>query len=202
MADDPEDPKHGKPKRPRAKKPAKLPSPDVDVPYDVGKYKPPVEHRFEQGNKGGGRPKGAKNKNHLDGLLDEKVTIGHDSMGRPRRKTWRNVINLQLLKRAAEGDLAAIKLVIEFDLKVMALRARSGPAQTQENFREKAEKDKLSKQLADKYIDWLDWMAQMKKLGALASDDGKPVVAPWVLQAMREYRERHPDPDEPSQDGL
>ena len=159
----------------------------------MGKGKPPVEHQFQHGNKLGGRRKGSGNKNHLENLLDEKVVIGYDKIGRPRRRTWRTVINQQLLKKAAEGDLKAIKLVIEFELKRTALGANNFPVATEADYKELAEKQRLSEELVERMVGWLTLQAELKKLGALGYKDGKAFVPSWIGEAMREYRERHRD---------
>ena len=179
-----------KPKSRGIKKPK---SEYADKPYPVGKGKPPVEHQFEHGNKGGGRRKGSKNRNHLVDLLEEKVIVGYDSLGRPRRRTWRNVIDLQLLKKASECDLTAVRIVKEFEYKVMVLKARYAPVQTQEDFTELLEKQRLSKILTERMVAWLVLEADLKKLSVLSYKDGKAFVPPWMGEAVCEYRERHRD---------
>ena len=52
--------------------------PEGDLPYEVGKWKPPVEHRFKDGVSGNprGRPKGAKNiALQIQDVLTETVPI-------------------------------------------------------------------------------------------------------------------------------
>lgn len=188
-----------------AGQPKKPPHPAAPS-YDVGKYKPPVEHRFKPGNKGGGRKKGSKNKDRLEDLLDQKVVIGHDSIGRPIRKTWRKVIDLQLLKKAAEGDLAAIKLVKEFELKLAAIRARYDPPKSEADIRAELEQEERRKQNTAKFIKLLDDMKDFRftGIGAENEADRHPLdkhhrlgVAAWVYDALMDYREKLGEPREP-----
>lgn len=102
-------------------------SKSASKPYAVGKGKPPKEHQFKPGNKRGGRKAGSRNRTDFDKLHDELVTIGEDRLGRPIRKRWREVINRQLLQKAAKGDLAAIRIVKEYELKQAALARSFGP---------------------------------------------------------------------------
>lgn len=183
----------------------KKPSRPAPTSYDVGKYKPPVEHRFKPGNKGGGRKKGSKNKDHFDDLLDQKVVIGHDSVGRPIRKTWRKIIDLQLLKMAAERNLGAMKLVKDFELKRQALKARLNPGKTEAEVRD--ELAEQSKPYRDTLIEVLDNMAGWKWAGILGDNDEAdrhPIdefhghgLAAWVYEAMMDYRQKLGEPRDP-----
>lgn len=146
----------------------KAPSPWADKPYAVGKGKPPVESQFKAGQKppkGSGRPKGSKSRSDIEKLLDEKVQVGTDRLGRPIRRTLRNVKNRQLAKKAVEGDLAAIKILNEYELKLKALEIRNGPdAETLRKEREEeAEKQKHAAKISAFVIDVLEREARAKK---------------------------------------
>lgn len=109
-----------------AGKPKRAKSGYADRPYDVGKGKPPVEHRFRPGNSGGGRPRGSRNQSDFQKLMREKIVVGEDRLGRPIRKSWSEVIDRQLLKKAAQGDLAAIRILKDFDLRRAQLERAYG----------------------------------------------------------------------------
>jgi len=165
----------------------------ADKPYEVGKGKPPKQHQFSPGNSGGGRRKGSRNRNDFDKLLDERVVIGEDRLGRPRRKRWRDIINLQLLKKAAGSDLAAIRLVKEFELKMAMLAQKSGPPpMTAAEFAQaqavEAEKLALAVRLEDKFAKHLELTAQLKRVGLVEYEDGKAVVPLWALEAAEAHR--------------
>jgi hypothetical protein len=163
-----------KPKRPPTRK---APSKYADAPYDVGKGKTPPEHRFKPGNPGGGRTKGSRNRSSLSRAMDEVVTIGHDALGRPIRRSLRSLSNRQLAKKCAEGDLTAIKHVNEFELKQAAMERSFGPPpktadEVQKEAREAVEREKLSASLVQANIGILDMLAQLKKNGIVDSVDG------------------------------
>jgi len=174
----------GNPPEQAGTKPRRSRSEHADAPYAVGKYKPPVEHQFKPGNRRGGRKPGSRNQTDLQKLLDTYVVIGEDRLGRPIRRRWRDVINRQLIKRAAEGDLAAIRLVMEFDHKMEALKLRGGSAPLTEAEHAKAaaehaENDKFRRTM----IDQLDLMAALKRHGLIDTVEGRLAPAPWAVQA-------------------
>lgn len=135
-----------------------------DKPYAVGKGKPPREHQFKPGNKGGGRKRGSRNRTDFDKLLDEWVTIGEDRLGRPQRKRWRDIVNRQLLKKAGMGDLAAIRIVKEFEHKQEMLRRASGPGPLTPDEIARAEAEMAEKRvLAERLMRGLAWMEAAKR---------------------------------------
>lgn len=81
-----------------------------EIPYQVGRGKPPLHSRFKPGGKGGpGRPKGAKNRaTLLREALDtpRPVTIE----GRRRRMSAQELGYRQLAMKIAKGDLKALGL--------------------------------------------------------------------------------------------
>lgn len=136
----------------------------ADRAYEVGKGKPPKAHRFKPGNTLGGRKPGSRNRTDFDKLMDERVTVGEDRLGRPIRKAWREVVNRQLLQKAGRGDLAAIRIVKEFELKHAALArsfapAAPTPAEVAQAEREEAEK----RLLAAKFVRLLEDAASAKR---------------------------------------
>src|ERR1700740_2557537 len=92
-------------------------SPTKDRPegdYEIGRGKPPRHAGFQKGRSGNpkGRPKGSKNFATLLGqALDEKVSVTED--GRRRRVTKREVVAKQLVNKAAQADLRAIKQLVD-----------------------------------------------------------------------------------------
>lgn len=162
----------------------------TDEPYSVGKGKPPREHQFKKGGKAGpGRPKGSRGKSDYDKLLDERIVVGEDRLGRPIRKSWRHIVNVTLLKKAGQGDIAAIRLAKEFEYKAMALAVRNGPPPltlAEERQRERDEEQK--KELSGSLSQLLVWVANLKRERVLMTVDGKLVLAPWAVKAFGDYR--------------
>ena len=77
--------------------------------YEVGYGKPPRHTRFSKGQSGNprGRPRGTKNlKTLLLEILSEQIIA--TANGRRRKITKAAAIVIQLVNRAATGDLAAI----------------------------------------------------------------------------------------------
>lgn len=106
-------PKH--PRKPRSPK-------HEDAPYEVGKYKPPVKHHFQPGNKAAAKRKPRSRK--IPGpeeLMAELVQVSVDSRGRPIKKPFGEVIDRQLMTKAANGDLKAIKIFNDYRLKLAGL---------------------------------------------------------------------------------
>ena len=82
--------------------------------YEVGRGKPPKHSQFRKGQSGNpcGRPRGAKNFDTLlIKALDEKVELTHQ--GERQKLSKRQVILIQLINKAAKGDLRAAKLVLD-----------------------------------------------------------------------------------------
>jgi hypothetical protein len=79
----------------------------------VGYGRPPASTRFQKGVSGNprGRPKGARNVGSIvSGALSERVTISVN--GRRKRITKLEAAVMQLVNRAAGGDLRSTKLLI------------------------------------------------------------------------------------------
>lgn len=160
---------------PRTKKP--------DKAYAVGKGKPPVEHQFKKGNKGGGRKPGSRNKHNFYKLYEERIQVGEDRLGRAIMKPFGEVIDRQLFKKAAQGDLAAIRIVKEFQIKLAAFERTFGPrpqtaAEAAEAQREEAKKIELSWRLTAANIDILELLARLKKSGIVDCIDGHWAIVP------------------------
>ena len=177
----------------------KVPSAHAQAPYAVGKGKPPVQHQFKKGGKPGpGRPKGSFNKSDLDTVLDEKVAVGEDRLGRPVRKSGRRVANLQLRNKAMQGDMAAIKLIKDHEVKMAAIRARQGDAPpTPAEIRKQLEEEQQRKALSGRLVALLEWQAQLRREGLLNHVDGKPGLTQLVYDALRDYREKQGWPRDP-----
>jgi hypothetical protein len=82
--------------------------------YEVGYGKPPRENRFQKGQSGNprGRPCGAKNlKTRVREALKEPVLVTEN--GRRRKVTKGEAIITQLVNRAANADLRAVKILLD-----------------------------------------------------------------------------------------
>lgn len=178
----------------KSTKPKKAQALPKNTPYKVGRGKPPKANQFKPGNKLGGRKPGSKNINPYQKLLDEKVTIGRDRLGRAIRRSWRKLIDQQLLKQAVEGNLAAIKLSKEFDLKTAALqRSSAGPMPTIEALRQEArdidDREKTTAKLVQSYGQILDFASDMKKVGMVTIDEDGIRFTPNGLLILKKATE-------------
>lgn len=83
-----------------------------DKPYAVGRGKPPLHTRFQDGHKGmGGRPKGSPNLTTIIArAAREKVTVVVN--GRRKTITKLEAAMTQLANQAAAGDQRAIQILI------------------------------------------------------------------------------------------
>jgi len=151
----------------------------ADASYTVGKGKPPVASQFKNGGKAGpGRPKNSRNRTPLDKLLDERVTIGEDKLGRTVRKSWREIINRQLLQLAAKSDMAAIKVVKEFEFRMAELDRRYGPppltaAQVLKEVEEQKLRAELEASLKKMYMDAIEFLTDLKRHDLVETVDGR-----------------------------
>lgn len=88
---------------------------------NVGYGRPPVDQQFGQPTRTGrvntsGRPKKKKAPPSFDDALNEKVFVNEE--GRKRSYTRREVAYKQVARLASEGDLKAIKMVMEYDARL------------------------------------------------------------------------------------
>lgn len=82
--------------------------------YEVGFAKPPVQTQFQKGQSGNprGRPKGKKNvASVLQAALNERVTITENGQRKAITKLEASI--KQVVNRAAAGESAAIKLLLQ-----------------------------------------------------------------------------------------
>ena len=102
------------------------------------------------------------------------------------------MIDHKLVEKAADGDLKAIKLIHDIVIRDERLGLLNQPTAEEllRHAEEEQEKERLSKQLADAYVEHLETIAELKKLGALYSLDGHLVVPPWVTEAGEEWRRK------------
>lgn len=168
------------------------PSKYTDKPYEVGKGKPPKATQFKPGNKGGGRKKGSRNKTDFDKQMNEWIEVGEDRLGRPKRKRIRYVIDRQLLQQALKGDLAAIRLVKEFELKMAALRRGSEPDPSPKEIarreREEGEKRALAERLSRDIASHLELVAALRRMGLVEFRGGRPVMPAWAMEAAKAHQ--------------
>ena len=87
--------------------------------YEVGFGRPPREQQFGSKSRTGavntkGRPKKAAKTPTLNDALTEKVLV--TERGRARRLTVRELIHKRLVRNALDGDIRAIKLVLDYDI--------------------------------------------------------------------------------------
>jgi len=81
----------------------------------VGYGNPPVHTRFQKGASGNrnGRPKGSSNGlDAFEKMLAKRVKLSTPN-GRKRTVTMRDALFLQLGKKALDGDVPAIKVVLD-----------------------------------------------------------------------------------------
>jgi len=89
--------------------------------YKVGYGKPPKGSQFKKGTSGNptGRPKGAKSLNTLaEEQFLKPITVTKN--GKMTKMPMIAVIISQLLKKAAEGDLAATKAALDYFTKFIS----------------------------------------------------------------------------------
>ena len=106
--------------------------------YEVGYGKPPRETRFQKGQSGNprGRPCGAKNlKTRVREALKEPVLVTEN--GRRRKVTKGEAIITQLVNRAANADLRAVKILLDL---LRDIEAETEPAAETSAFSEADEK--------------------------------------------------------------
>lgn len=173
---------------------------------EVGRGRPPKEHQFKPGGKPGpGRPKGMRNKSWLEKLLNERVPVGEDRLGRPIYKTWSEINVRQILSRVSEKDLAAMRLVMEFEYKHAELERRYGPkpASREELLKEaeeQAEREAHAARVLASYIGFLELMAQLQQYGLAEFYDGVPRLTPdatKLLATLPSMGEGPPEGDDP-----
>jgi len=83
--------------------------------YEVGYRKPPKATQFKKGHSGNrkGRPKGSKNfSTYVDYALSCKVSVKED--GKVRKITVLEATLARLSQKALEGDIRAIKTVLDY----------------------------------------------------------------------------------------
>jgi hypothetical protein len=150
--------------------------PAADRPYEVGKGKPPIEHRFKKGQPSPnprGRPKGSTRANSLQKLLGTIVWVNAPD-GRRVRKSLGEVIDHKLVEMAAKGDFKAIKLIKEIELQYRRLGLIDQPtaAGIKKQHQEEEEKRALVEKIRRDMIDMLEFTQRLKKLGILRFVDG------------------------------
>ena len=156
-------------------------------PYRVGKGKPPTEHQWKKGQPSPnpkGRPKGSSKETKLQKLLKKKVWVtGPD--GRAVRRTLQEVIDHKLVQTAANGDLKAIKFIHEIALMHERFSRSVQPSREElkRQMAEEEEKEQLTQKLRQHFVEQLDFMARLKKLGVVEFSGGKPLMPAWVVEA-------------------
>lgn len=170
-----------------AKKPDVQPSKWANEAYEVGKGKPPKEHQFKAGQTSPnpkGRPRGAKNQTSFQKLLNKRVEVGRTDAGRVIYMTLGEVADHQLLKKASGGDLAALRIVKDFEAKMAALAYRHGPSpeDLRAKFEEEAQKVAHAAKICAFVTNFLDQAAQLKRCGMADFVDGQLVIEAWVVK--------------------
>jgi uncharacterized protein DUF5681 len=87
--------------------------------YEIGYRKPPRQTQFQPGRSGNlkGRPRGAKN---FAVAIDQELgaTVIVTENGRRRKLSKREVIAKRVVNRAAEGDLKAVPLLMQTEVRL------------------------------------------------------------------------------------
>lgn len=178
--------------------PSDTDAPDASDPEDVGepvgRGRPPKQHRFKAGNKAAAGRRArtpAKKAAGPEELLQRPVPIGKDARGRAIKKPIGEVIDMQLMNKAASGDLKAIKILLDYKLKAASrtlcdCQREKTPAELEAARAELKERQALSAKL----VGMLQFLAVHKKSHVLAQS-GDIRLAPWLLEAIADYREKH-----------
>lgn len=164
--------------------------------YSVGYAKPPKEHQFKKGERSKnprGRPKRSR-VDRLTKILDQKITITEG--GKPRRVPLSEALDIKLVRRALEGDLAAHKVLIKAQAMFAKFEAERAP--TEAEVRKKIEEErqnaevtaKLTKQLVDDINTTASWV---KKRILVGDGKGRRDLASWIYEEAR--RRMHGDPE-------
>jgi hypothetical protein len=117
--------------------------------YEVGYGKPPRETRFQKGQSGNprGRPCGTKNlKTRVREALKEPVLVTEN--GRRRKVTKGEAIITQLVNRAANADLRAVKILLDL---LRDIEAETEPAVTETSAFSDAD-EKVLEQLKARFL--------------------------------------------------
>jgi hypothetical protein len=98
---------------------------DTERDYKVGPGKPPLHTRFQKGQSGNPRGRGAKN---LSALLVEALNqpVAVTENGRRRRVTKREAVIAQLVDKSAAADLRATKMLLDI-MKDIEKKAGTAP---------------------------------------------------------------------------
>lgn len=153
--------------------------------YEVGWGRPPKHTQFKKGQKSAnprGRPRGSKNRNDIEKLLDQKIVAGHDERGRPITRKLRDLINRALVQAGVKGDLKAIRMIKEYEFRYAQMcRAEEPDADRLRTEMEKAEERKI---LSAKLVTEITLLSDLKHFGIVETGkDGKLVIASWAGEA-------------------
>ena len=98
---------------------------DTERDYKVGPGKPPLHTRFQKGQSGNPRGRGAKN---LSALLVEALNqpVAGTENGRRRRMSKREAVIAQLVDKSAAADLRATKMLLDI-MKEIERKAGTAP---------------------------------------------------------------------------
>ena len=117
--------------------------------YEVGYGKPPRTTQFKKGVSG--NPKGRPRKTldfHLELLRQSRATIVVNVNGRPRRISKHEAVSMQLVNKAASGDLPALRAYVgrhEIGLEKEALleAAQASKAERYKDFKNLTDEELL-----------------------------------------------------------
>lgn len=121
---------------------------DAKKPYDIGYGKPPARTRFKKGQSGNprGRVRGVRNIfTALQKLSRTKVSVTEN--GHRKSLTKQDAILLQLINKAASGDLKAIQQFINL---TMLTEGRMPAGDTTDAFPVSKEDQEIIRQIAQK----------------------------------------------------
>lgn len=121
---------------------------DSKKEYEIGYGKPPSSSRFKKGQSGNprGRTKGVKNIfTSLQKLANTKVTINEN--GNRKSITKQEAALLQLINKAASGDLKAIQQFVNL---MMLMEGKVPPSGAADVFPVSKEDQEIIRQIAQK----------------------------------------------------
>jgi hypothetical protein len=163
--------------------------------YKIGYKKPPASGQIKPGEVRNPHGKTGKPKELRDPL---EIALAQRAMIGGEEGTAELVMYLQQVGKAAKGDTGSFNAI----MKVKASRAAAGPAPlTPQEIAAEAADEVQRKEFSVRLSETLDMMGQLKRDGMIEFKDGKTLVAEWLFEAMRMFRESFGESAVPGKDG-